>query len=79
MLGAAHSADCNDVMSLNPGCKDRDYKSGRLRGFRPATWSVLVSSLAAWIKFHAHPNTLIIDITNDEKQETGALAVPQPE
>jgi hypothetical protein len=79
MLGVAHSTDCDDVMSLNPGCKDRDYRSGRLRGFRPATWSVLVSSLAAWTKFHAHPNTLLIDNANHDSQETGALAVPQPD
>lgn len=75
MIGLAHSADCDDVMS--PACTNRDYKNGRLRRFRQATWSVLVSSLAAWTKRSKDPETRIADDANDKTQKTRALAVPR--
>lgn len=77
MIGLDHSADCDDVMSTNSACKNRDYKHGRLRGFRQTNWSTLTGSLAAWTQASKDPETRITDDANDKTQKVRAN-VPQP-
>lgn len=74
MLGLDHSSDCNDVMSTSVQCKQFEYK---LRGFRPANWSILAGSLAAWTKAHADPETRVTYDANTKTQKTRALVLPR--
>ena len=76
MIGLDHSKDCNDVMSTNAACKNRDYKHGRIRGFQQVNWSTLTASLASWTRSAADPVTRIVDANVDKTQKVRAN-VPQ--
>jgi hypothetical protein len=72
MIGLDHSKDCEDVMSTNAACKNRDYKHGRTRGFQAANWKILSSSLASWSRAAADPTTRITDANADKTQKVRA-------
>ncbi|NVB84229.1 MAG: matrixin family metalloprotease [Kofleriaceae bacterium] len=76
MIGLDHSTDCNDVMSTNAACRNRDYKHGRIRGFQSPNLAILASSLATWGRSAQDPTTRLADDAADKTQKVRAN-VPQ--